>query len=165
MLIKFIVQDVTEDIGNCIFNSTAGTHMLACFFSVFCHEKLFGLVLSSVRFLSQFYLLIKYGAITDTFLTAITHRIVWMRPQLLHILLSQTKLHLQFLNGIPKENSNLNINDMQQPHILTFFLVFCNSFAVLPAPGWCFNSDSHVSTLLQHSLISSRLQSQGRWVC
>lgn len=69
---------------------------------------LVGLVLSPARFVSQFYLLIKCGAITDPFLTAIRHRIVWMRPQLLHILLSQTKPHLQFLGGIPKEKSNFN---------------------------------------------------------
>lgn len=76
------------------------------------------LVLSSVRFLSLFYLFIKCGAITDTFLSTIRHRVVWMRPQLLHVLLSQTKLHLQFLSGIPKEKSNLNISDIQQSHTI-----------------------------------------------
>lgn len=124
-----------------------------------------GWVLSLVIFLCQFYLPIKCGAITDIFLTAIRHRIVWMRPRFLHILLSQTKLHLQFLCGIPKEKSIFNISDMEQSHIIPLFHVFYKSFAVLPAPGKCFNSDSQVSTFLHHSLISSKLQSQGRWVC
>lgn len=112
MLIKLIVQDMTEVIGNCIFNFTAGTCILTFFFFSFpcfiMRGWLVGLVLSPVRFVSQIYLLIKCGAITDPFLTAIRHRIVWMRPQLLHILLSQTKPHLQILGGVPKEKSNFN---------------------------------------------------------
>lgn len=83
------------------------------------------------------------------FSPTITHRIVWMRQQLLYILLPQTKLHLQFLSSIPKEKPYLNISDMQWPHILTFLLVFCNSFVVLPAPEWCFNSESHVPTFFE----------------
>lgn len=133
------------------------------FFSMFHHERLVGLALFSVRFLSQFYLLIKCGAITGTFLAAITLRIVWMGPQFLHILLSQSKFHLQFLSGIPKEKSSLNTSGTQQSHIIA--IIFCNSFAVLSAPGWCFNNDFHVSSFSHHSLISSRLQSQGGWVC
>lgn len=42
MLINLIVQDVTEVIGNCIFNSQLALTYWPFFFSMFRHERFFG---------------------------------------------------------------------------------------------------------------------------
>lgn len=157
MLVNSIVQDVTEIVGHWMPTVRWKYFFLimGCCFIGFCF------IFCQVS-LSHFHPVIIYWAIKDTFSPTVTHRIVRMGQQLVYIVLPQSKFHLQFLSYIPNEKSYLNISGTWWPHILTLLLVFCKGSVLLPAPEWCFNSESHVSTFFEHSLIFFRVQNQDK---
>lgn len=157
MHIILIVWDATEVIGNCVFSSTAGTHW-PFFFSLFHHERLvgwFGFIFCQIslsvlpvhkmwshhRHFSVYHQ--TQGCLDET-TVAPRSLVADQTPPSVFEWYSKGKVQLkhQWHTTVPY-------------HSITLFHVFCNSFAVLPAPGWCFNSDSQVSTFLHLSLISS----------